>query len=163
MHIGITYDLRADYLALGYSEEETAEFDHGDTIDGIDGALCELGHTTDRVGNARQLVARLAAGDRWDLVFNICEGLHGLAREAQVPALLDVYGIPCTFSDALRMALCLHKGMTKDVVRAAGVPTPAFAVVERLEDLDGLALEYPLFAKPVAEGTGKGVSPASIL
>src|SRR5262245_11099551 len=75
MYIGITYDLRADYLADGYGEEETAEFDHIETIDGIDGALCELGHTTDRIGHARNLVERLAAGDRWDLVFNICEGL----------------------------------------------------------------------------------------
>jgi D-alanine-D-alanine ligase len=161
MHIGLTYDLRPEYLAAGYSEDETAEFDSPVTIDGIERALKDLGHTTDRVGNVRQLVARLAAGDRWDLVFNICEGLHGLAREAQVPALLDAYDIPCTFSDPLRMVLCLHKGLTKVVVRAAGVPTPDFAVVETLADLESIALHYPLFAKPVAEGTGKGVTAAS--
>jgi len=78
-----------------------------------------------------------------------------------VPALLDVYDIPCTFSDPLRMALCLHKGMTKAVVREAGVPTPASALVETPDDLGRVALRYPLFAKPVAEGTGKGVTPAS--
>jgi len=166
MKIGLTYDLRQEYLAAGYNEEETAEFDRPDTIDAIENALQQLGHATDRIGHAQQLVQRLAASDRWDLVFNICEGLHGPAREAQVPALLEVYGIPCTFSDPLRMALCLHKGLTKVVVRAAGVPTPDFAVVERLEDLEGLAnlsLPYPLFAKPIAEGTGKGVGPTSIL
>jgi D-alanine-D-alanine ligase len=163
MKIGLTYDLRQEYLAAGYGEEETAEFDRPDTIDAIEAALRGLGHETDRVGHARQLVARLAAGDRWDLVFNICEGLRGPAREAQVPALLDVYDIPCTFSDPLRMALCLHKGLTKVAVRAAGVPTPDFAVVEDPDDLDGLALTYPLFAKPVAEGTGKGVGPTSII
>ena len=64
MHIGITYDLRSDYLAAGYGEEETAEFDQASTIEGIVGALCELGHTTDRVGHARSLIERLAAGDR---------------------------------------------------------------------------------------------------
>ena len=161
MNLGLTYDLRQEYLAAGYSEDETAEFDRPDTIDAIEQALRQLGHTTDRIGNVRQLVSRLAAGDRWDLVFNICEGLHGPAREAQVPALLDAYGIACTFSDPLCMALSLHKGLTKVVVRAAGVPTPDFAVVERPEDLEGLSLRYPLFAKPVAEGTGKGVTPAS--
>src|SRR5690606_9863837 len=93
VHIGLTYDLRQDYLAAGLSEDETAEFDRPDTIAAIEGALRELGHTTDRIGHARALVERLARGDRWDLVFNIAEGLTGIAREAQVPAILDVYGI----------------------------------------------------------------------
>src|SRR4051794_2599281 len=88
MHIGFTYDLRADYLAAGYGEEETAEFDQLGTIEAIEGALCEIGHSVVRIGHVRNLVDRLAAGDRWDLVFNICEGLHGLGREAQVPAIL---------------------------------------------------------------------------
>ncbi len=161
MLIGLTYDLRAEYLAAGYSEEETAEFDRPDTVDAIESALRSLGHATQRIGTARQLVQRLAAGDRWDLVFNIAEGLRGLGREAQVPCLLDVYDIPYTFSDPLVMALCLHKGLTKLAVRNAGVPTPDFALVRTLDDLARVDLPYPLFAKPVAEGTGKGVCPAS--
>jgi D-alanine-D-alanine ligase len=156
MLIGLTYDLRQDYLAAGLSEDETAEFDRPDTIEAIEGALRELGHATDRIGHARACQPRLARGDRWDLVFNIAEGLTGVAREAQVPAILDVYGIAYTFSDPLVMALTLHKGLTKTVVAAAGVPTPEFAVVERLSGLDSLDLPYPLFAKPVAEGNGQG-------
>src|SRR5688500_10117402 len=113
MRIGLTYDLRDEYLAAGYSAEETAEFDRPDTVAALEDALRQLGHAPDRVGHVRQLAARLAAGDRWDLVFNICEGLSGVAREAQVPALLDAFDLPYTFSDPLRMALCLHKGLTK--------------------------------------------------
>ena len=161
MFIGLTYDLRADYLAAGYGDEETAEFDRPDTIEAIEAALRQLGHRTDRIGHGRQLVNRLAAGDRWDLVFNIAEGLHGLAREAQVPAILDLYEIPYTFSDPLVLALTLHKGLTKMVVRHAGIPTPDFAVVERIEEADGVQLPLPMFAKPVAEGTGKGITAAS--
>lgn len=161
MLIGLTYDLRAEYLAAGYSEEETAEFDRPDTVDAIEAALRSLGHATQRIGAARRLVERLAGGDRWDLVFNIAEGLRGLGREAQVPCILDVYEIPYTFSDPLVMALCLHKGLTKLAVRDAGVPTPDFALVRTLDDLARVDLPYPLFAKPVAEGTGKGVCPAS--
>ncbi|MCL4855181.1 MAG: hypothetical protein KJZ78_27780, partial [Bryobacteraceae bacterium] len=74
MRVGLTYDLRSEYLAAGYSEEETAEFDRPDTIDAIDSALRDLGHETDRIGNAWRLVERLAAGASWDLVFNIAEG-----------------------------------------------------------------------------------------
>ena len=158
MNIGLTYDLRNDYLAEGYSEEETAEFDSPVTIEGIEAALAELGYQTDRIGNAKRLVERLAQGDRWDLVFNIAEGLHGLAREAQVPAILDVYDIPYTFSDPLVLSLALHKGLTKAVVRQGGVATPDFALVERPADVDAIDLPFPLFAKPVAEGTSKGIS-----
>lgn len=161
MRIGITYDLREDYLAEGYTEEETAEFDHPLTIAAIDETLRSLGYETDRIGHIRSLARRLVAGDRWDLVFNIAEGLRGFGREAQVPALLDAWEIPYTFSDPLVLSLTLHKGMTKRVIRDLGIPTPDFAVVETPEEVDAVALPFPLFAKPVAEGTGKGVTAAS--
>ncbi len=161
MNIGMTYDLRADYLAAGYTEEETAEFDRPDTIDAIEGALQKLGHTTDRIGNVDSLVKRLASGQRWDLVFNIAEGLYGFGREAVVPALLDAYRIPYTFSDPLMMSVTLHKGTAKRVVRDLGIATPYFAVVRRMEEAAAVDLPYPLFAKPIAEGTGKGVTPVS--
>lgn len=163
MRIGMTFDLRDEYLAAGYGEEETAEFDRADTIESIEGALQQLGHVTDRIGHVRQLVSRLASGDRWDLVFNICEGLHGIAREAQVPAVLDAFDIPYTFADPLVMSLSLHKGLTKAIVRQAGLPTPAYALVEQPGDADRIDLPFPLFAKPVAEGTGKGITPASLI
>src|SRR3954447_20949771 len=99
MHIGLTYDLRQEYRAAGFTEDETAEFDRTETVEHIEAALRELGHSTDRIGHVRQLVARLASGEQWDLVFNIAEGLTGIAREAQVPAILDAYGIAYTFSD----------------------------------------------------------------
>lgn len=161
MKIGITYDLREDYLIEGYSEEETAEFDRAETIEAIDQTLKELGYRTDRIGHLKSLTRRLAAGDRWDLVFNIAEGLRGFGREAQIPALLDAYDIPYTFSDPLVLALTLHKGMTKHVIRDMGIPTPDFAIIEKEDQITGICLSYPLFAKPVAEGTGKGITAAS--
>jgi D-alanine-D-alanine ligase len=101
------------------------------------------------------------AGERWNLVFNIAEGLYGLGREALIPALLDAYRIDYTFSDPCVFAVCLHKGFTKSVLRDAGLPTPDFTLVREEAELDGLELSYPLFAKPVAEGTGKGITTAS--
>lgn len=161
MIVGMTYDLRQDYLDAGYSREETAEFDRPDTIEGIESALRALGHDTRRIGNVKNLVRRLAAGERWDMVFNICEGMFGLGREAQVPALLDAYEIPYTFSGPLILALALDKGMTKTLVRSLGVATPDFAVVSSLRDAAAVRLPLPLFAKPLAEGTGKGIDSRS--
>jgi len=163
MRVGITYDLRDDYLALGFGEEETAEFDRRETIDSIDRTIKDLGYTTDRIGHVKTLMARLAGGDRWDLVFNIAEGLQGYGREAQIPALLDVYQIPYTFSGPLSLTITLHKGMAKHVVRGFGIPTPNFLVLKSVSDVAKVDLPFPLFAKPVAEGTGKGISAASKL
>jgi len=163
VRVGLTYDLRDDYLALGYSAEETAEFDRAETIDVIAETLRSLGYEVDRIGHARALMARLLAGDRWDLVFNVAEGLHGYGREALVPALLDAYQIPYTFSDPLVLAVTLHKAACKRLVRDLGVATPAFAVVESESDLWAVDLPFPLFAKPLAEGTSKGISSASRL
>jgi D-alanine-D-alanine ligase len=161
MRIGITYDLREDYIALGLGDEETAEFDRPDTIEALESALRDLGFETDRIGNIQSLAAKLVAGERWDMVFNIAEGLRGFGREAQVPGLLDAYNIPYTFSDSLVLALTLHKGMTKRVIRDLGIPTPDFSVVETVPDCDEVHLPFPVFAKPVAEGTGKGIDTAS--
>lgn len=156
--VGLTYDLREDYLKEGYSLEETAEFDKAETIDAIENVILQNGLATVRIGHIKELTRRLARGERWELVFNIAEGLHGFGREAQIPALLDAFQIPYTFSDALGQALALHKGMSKRIIRDLGLPTPDFALVSGPEDIDGITLPYPLFAKPVAEGTSKGIS-----
>jgi D-alanine-D-alanine ligase len=161
MKIGFTYDLKQDYLDAGYDHEHAAEFDRPDTIAGIENALVALGHQPRRIGNIKSLVQQLAAGERWDMVFNICEGMFGLGREAQVPALLDAYEIPYTFSGPLILALALDKALTKSVVRSFGVLTPDFAVVTVPGDMAAIDLPFPLFAKPLAEGTGKGIDARS--
>lgn len=161
MKVGIAYDLKADYIAEGYTEEQGAEFDSEETISGLENALKANGYKTERIGNVRSLLSLLHNGKRWDIVFNICEGVHGIGREAQVPAILDIYKIPYTFSDVLVNSLTLHKGLTKRVIRDLGIPTADFAIVETEKDIDKINLPFPLFAKPVAEGTGKGINPDS--
>ncbi len=160
MRLAFTYDLKSAWLARGLSPEQAAEFDGEITIAAIAGHYESRGFAVERIGGVHELLPLLAAGARWDLAFNICEGYLGSARESLVPALFEHAGIPCAFSDAATLALCLRKDFCKQVVRDAGVPTPRFAVLHRAaEGPPGLA--FPVFAKPVAEGTGKGVSLAS--
>lgn len=158
LKIGLTYDLRDDYLQEGFGLEETAEFDLPDTIAAIEQVILDNGFIADRIGHIQSLIRRLAQGDRWDLVFNIAEGLYGFGREAQVPAVLDAYNIPYTFSDPLGHAITLHKGVTKQILRDCGIPTPDFCIVNDEKDIDKVKLPFPVFAKPVAEGTGKGIN-----
>ena len=161
MRIGLTYDLRDDYEGLGLSAEQIAEFDNAETIDSLEGAIKQLGHEVIRIGNVKNLIKLLAEGQRWDLVFNIAEGLHGMAREAQVPALLDIYQIPYTFSNPATMITTLDKSIAKIIVAKAGINTANFFVVKEIGDLKKINLKFPLFAKPIAEGTGKGIDVTS--
>lgn len=163
MHIGITYDLKDDYLARGLSAEEAAEFDRPETIEAIETSLRSLGYSTDRIGGLQPLMERLLRGDRWDLVFNIAECLRGYGREAAVPAVLDQFDVPYVFSDPLALAVALHKPTAKRVLRDAGVPTPEFRVVRSLADARRVDLPLPLFVKPVAEGSSKGISLDSLV
>jgi D-alanine-D-alanine ligase len=148
---------------MGYSEVETAEFDRDDTIEAIENTLQELGFETERIGNIMDLTGQLFTGKKWGMVFNICEGMHGIGREAQVPALLEAYRIPYVFSGPLTLSLTLHKAMTKRVVRDAGIATPDFFVVNSPSDIQWENLDFPLFAKPLAEGTGKGIDGKSVI
>jgi D-alanine-D-alanine ligase len=157
VRIGLVYDLRSQYLAEGYSEHDVAEFDSDATIDALAAAIAAAGHSVERIGHGRDLAAKLVGGKRWDLVFTIAEGLRGRNREAQVPCLLELFGIPCTFSDALVCAVTLDKAIAKRLVLAAGLRTPAYRVLYAPSDAEKVTLDYPLFVKPLAEGTGKGV------
>jgi D-alanine-D-alanine ligase len=115
------------------------------------------------VGRGQALAARLVAGERYDLVFSIAEGVKGRSREAQVPALCELFDQPYLFSDPLTMAACLDKAVAKRLVRDAGVPTPPFVVAERNANELIDWTDFPAFVKPLAEGTGKGCGAASLV
>ncbi|MFA7018484.1 MAG: D-alanine--D-alanine ligase, partial [Sphaerochaetaceae bacterium] len=163
MRVGLTFDLKQRYLDEGYSLQEVAELDSHETIDAIASTLQTLGYQIELIGNIKDLVIALAHGQKWDLVFNIAEGLHGLCRESQIPALLEAYRIPFVFSDALTLTITLHKGLAKALVREHHVPTADYRVVRNLSDLDYLDLPFPLFIKPVGGGTGMGIDGNSIV
>jgi len=159
--IGLAYDCKEDYLAAGFAPHEVMDFDARETIAALEASLAALGHRVERVGRGLDLARRLAAGGRWDLVFNIAEGVSGRSREAQVPAVCEMYGQPYTFSDPLTCALTLDKPLAKRVVRDCGLPTADFAIVERAEEAAAVDLPPPLFVKPAAEGSSKGISARS--
>ena len=158
MKIGICYDLKEHYIG---EPETLAELDSIETVDAIYNALHDLGHVVERIGNAKHLIDRLAVGNRWELVFNISEGVFGTARESQVPAILDVYHIPYTFSDPATLAVCLNKWMAKTIVNAGGGGVTASYLTD--QPLFEVPFPFPLFVKPNNEGTSKGVSSKSVV
>jgi len=166
------------------ADDEFAEWDSADTIDAVANALSALGDVirleanTDFPQNLRD--------SRVDIVFNIAEGLHGVNREAHVPAICEFYGIPYSASDPFTLSLCLDKAKTKEMLAYHGVPTARFAVVrgtgdwglgtrQRKFSRDGASRsngnvpaeslapspESPLFVKPIHEGSSKGITEAN--
>ncbi len=164
MKIALAYDLQEDYIKQGFSKEQAAEFDQQETIDALAEAIIKAGnYQVEKIGGLKQIVAALAQNRSWDLVFNITEGMFGLCRESTVPCILEAYQISCVFSDASVLAICLHKGITKKIIRHLGIPTADFAVVNSAHELNNINLPFPLFVKPVGEGTGKGITSKSII
>jgi D-alanine-D-alanine ligase len=143
--------------------EDTAEFDKQETVDAIEASLRKMGFETEQVGNCFQLIEALAAGKKWDLVFNIAEGLYGDGRESVVPAILDQYKIPYVFSGPVILGISLNKYLTRLIVSAAGVPVSPGMLISTKDDIKKCNLEYPLFIKPVSEGTGKGINEKSMV
>jgi len=166
MHIGIAFDLKADFLAESARPREgragelpddlLEEYDSDATVSAIERVLTARGHRVTRLGGGRRFLENLLR-ERVDLVFNIAEGRGSRSREAHVPAACEMLGVPCTHSDPLTMAVTLDKAMAKRVVASAGVPTPGFVVVERPTDLARVAFPFPLFAKPLFEGSSMGI------
>ena len=152
MRIGLAYNEKPD---ASDASDAYAEWDDPSTIDAVDQALSLFG-TVVRL-EADELFPQKLSLARPDIVFNMAEGLHGPCRESHVPALCEYLQIPYTGSDPLTLALTLHKGRTKEILAYRGVPTAPFRVIERIDELERLPLPFPLFVKPVAEGSGKGI------
>jgi len=132
-----------------------AEWDTMETINAIRDAIAEV-HDVVMVEADRSAYQKLAENSP-DFAFNVSEGLHGVSREAQIPGMLEMLQIPYLGSNPLTLATCLDKARTKEVLTYHRVPTPAFSVAHRREDVDDLRVRFPSIVKPLHEGSSKGI------
>lgn len=146
----------------GMPEDQWDDLDSESTILALVNAIRTGGYNAEFFEGDLSLVNKLA-GYKPDICFNICESHFGDAREAQVPALLEMMRIPYTGSKVLALALALDKPMTKRVLTYHDLPTPDFQSFERVDEPLDPKMKFPLFVKPSREGTGMGVSKKSIV
>lgn len=165
MKIGFTYDLKSEYeLKEGDPKDKYAEFDNDEVIALVENALKEPGHTVVRIGNGQRLLDRVwLKKEKFDIIFNISEGINFRSREAHVPAILEMLNIPYVGSDPLTLALALDKLMTKKLVAYHGIPTPKWFLAHRIEDLENFNLKFPAIVKPRYEGTSKGLDKGALV
>jgi D-alanine-D-alanine ligase len=146
----------------GVPPDAFADFDHIETIDMLRAALETDGHSTVFIQADRDLPYALRE-EQPDICFNIAEGLGGDAREAQVPALLEMLGIPYTGSRVLANGISLDKTLTKRIWRDRRLPVAPFQEFAIGDEPLRAELKFPLFVKPAREGTGMGVDMNAIV
>jgi D-alanine-D-alanine ligase len=162
MRIGITYDLKQDVpLPADLPDDFQEEFDSPATVEAIASVLRGLGHTVEKLGDGRPLLERLLT-DPPDFVFNIAEGQGvGRSREARVPAVLEMLGIPYTGSDPLTLAVTLDKDCARRLVESERVLVPMGSLLYPGDDFIDLERhsDFPsvCIVKPAWEGSSKGI------
>lgn len=162
LRIGLAFNQKRVIPNFSPDTDIEAEYDSPKTISFIKDAIAGFGHEVIEIEANSDFAERLIHS-KVDIVFNISEGLKGRYRESQVPALLDLVGIPYTGSDPSSMALTLDKGLAKRIVREAGVKTPNFYLFINGKEKIPEYLKYPLMLKPVAEGSSKGILKSSVI
>jgi D-alanine-D-alanine ligase len=146
----------------GMAEDQWDDLDSEKTVEALVNAIRSGGHACEFLEGDISLYDSIRKYSP-DICFNICEGHFGDAREAQVPAILEMLQIPYTGSKVLTLALALDKSMTKRVLTYHDLPTPSFQTFERVDEPLSSDMAFPLFVKPSREGTGMGVSRQSIV
>jgi D-alanine-D-alanine ligase len=160
MRVGLAFDLK-DHIKIpsDLPEDIYEEFDIEDTIISIEDVLKSLGHEVVRLYSGKKFLENILK-EKVDIVFNIAEGFGTRSREAHVPSILELLGIPFTGSDPLTLALTLDKTMTKRVVQSAGIRTPEFVEIDHLDNFQPEilnSLKFPLILKLSREGSSIGL------
>jgi D-alanine-D-alanine ligase len=152
----------AEKTELHQTKADTyAEWDTEETILAVKTAL-ELHHDVTLIeANEKCYLAFLQTNP--DIVFNIAEGMQGPSREAQIPAILEMLGIPFTGSNSLTLGMCLDKARAKEILAYHQILTPQFFVVNDLLQLSELNISLPSIVKPLYEGSSKGIYNASVV
>jgi D-alanine-D-alanine ligase len=164
--IGLAYDVFGSYPPRpGNPPDAEVEYEPEATVLALEAALGRLGHGSVRLGNPHAVLGAVGQGTlpRLDAVLTIAEGYGPRNREAWVPVLCEMAGIPALGSDALTLSTTLDKVWAHRIVAGAGVPVPAHTSLASSEEAAAAPLPapFPLFVKPRWEGTAKGIGPSS--
>src|SRR5215468_9662218 len=157
IRVGFTYNVKRSSAG-----DDEAEWDPPETIIAIANALARQGHIVVHLEATPDLPRVLAEADV-DLIFNIAEGVEGRNREAQVPALCELLGIPYTGSDSATLAIALDKALGKKVLLQHDILTPKFQLMESARERLSPDMKFPLIVKPNAEGSSKGIGSTSVV
>jgi D-alanine-D-alanine ligase len=161
MRIGLAYDLKQSVTAAPAAPVDALEeYDSAETVNLLAAAIEQADHEPVKLGGGREFLENVLQGPV-DFVFNISEGRGSFrSREAQVPSVLEMLGIPYSGADPQTLAIALDKPLTKQIAQLAGVTTPQwrfFTKPEQAQHADWHDFRFPAFVKPAFEGSSKGI------
>ena len=166
MKVGLTFDARDDFKFVSEAPEDwDVELTVSTSIDDIAHAIEDLGHQAVFIGSGMKLLRDFGRVERSvDVVFNIAEGLYGRSREAQIPALLEMAGVPFVGSDACALSMAMNKWHTKVLASRYGIRTPDFQVVRDFDEVEACRpRSFPVIAKLCYEGSAMGLRKESVV
>lgn len=146
---------------LHREKDKYAEWDTEETVNAVRDALAERYRVL--MIDANEDAYNKLVLYRPDFVFNIAEGLHGVSRESQIPAILEMLQIPYLGSDPLTLGICLDKSRAKEILSHYGIPTAGFRVIRSMDDFDDVRVKFPAIVKPLHEGSSKGIYNSSVV
>jgi D-alanine-D-alanine ligase len=144
-------------------------FDEDDfyTIDQMKAALRSLkGYNFSYLHNHDTLITDLMKlKGKIDYVFNLCdEGFNNDPRkEAHVPALLEMLGIPYTGSGPQTLVLCYDKSLIRGIAREMGIPVPRAVFIKPEDTTFELPFPFPAIVKPNFGDSSFGITQKSVV
>ena len=163
MRIGIAYNLKGNspnFFPSSSAGDHDEEFDSPKTVEAIRQVLAGEGHKVFLLGGDLGIIEKIRQ-NKIEFVFNIAEGFAGRNRVAHIPALLEMMRIPYSGSDPLGLAATLDKSIAKRIALSLSIPTPDFWVLEKENEAEKIPERFPLFIKPLWQGSSKGVRRSS--
>lgn len=155
-----TNDTETVVVSPQRANDKYAEWDSWETIHAVELALAE--HHDVTLIEADEHAYQKFLTTRPEIVFNISEGMNGVSREAQIPAMLEYLGIPYSGSDPLTLAICLDKSRAKEILSYYHISTAQFEVIHSLSELTSCSISTPCMVKPLHEGSSKGIYDSSL-
>ncbi len=122
-------------------------------------ALQRLGYKNAELIDVDQNIAQVLKDGKYDYAYNALHGKYG--EDGCIQGLLEILQIPYTGCGVMSSSICMNKEFTKRVLAVyPDIPLAKSVFVQKGEDVMAKTKEltFPVFTKPVCEGSSFGMT-----
>ncbi len=146
---------RVAVLMGGWAAERAVSLQSGQAVLN---ALLSKGVDAFGIDVTKETILQKLTSENIDRVFIALHGKGG--EDGVIQSVLEVMGLPYTGSKVAASALAMDKLRTKLLLKGVGLSTPAFAVMNSINEAENIVKQIglPLIVKPTLEGSSLGMS-----